>query len=162
MADGEWGGTQFRVQAAGKTLGPSNANPRLNFSMGGFQQARTATLGSNTGWRGRASVGNRFYMEGSIEMLDAPGEWHFDPETRSLYVFPPAELSGGGGSMDDTRLVLTQTDTLFDFAGSASDAGKRVQPVFQNSTKVEKSVGWVVSLSLRWLWRVYPCTTWGG
>ena len=81
--------------------------------MGGFQQARGATLGSNEGGGARATVGNRFYMEGSIEMLDAPGEWHFDAETRSLYVFPPTEL--GSGSMDDTQLVLTQTDTLFDF-----------------------------------------------
>ena len=131
MADGEWGGTQFRVQAAGNTLGPSNANPRLNFSMGGFQQARTATLGSNSNagvrGRGRGSVGNRFYMEGSIEMLDTPGEWHFDAATRSLYVFPPTEL--GGGSMDDAQVVLTQTDTLFDFTGSASDAGKRVEHI---------------------------------
>lgn len=127
MADGEWGGTQFRVQAAGKTLGPSNSNPRFNFSMGGFQQARGATLGSNGGAGGHASVGNRFYMEGSIEMLDAPGEWHFDAEKRSLHVFPPTAL--GNSSLADTQLVLTQTDTLFDFTGSSSDADKRVKHV---------------------------------
>ena len=33
--------------------------------------------------------GNRYYTGGSIEFLDAPGEWHYDPNTNELYVFPP-------------------------------------------------------------------------
>ena len=39
MADGEWGGTQFRVASATTSQQGAN-NPILNFSMGGFQQAR--------------------------------------------------------------------------------------------------------------------------
>ena len=45
MADGQWGGTQFRVRAAtpGATV---KQPPILNFSHGGYQQARGATLNS--------------------------------------------------------------------------------------------------------------------
>ena len=166
MADGEWGGTQFRVAHApdgafGNNLNAnlnanlkanSNANaednanvdaaaakdPVLPFSIGGFQQARGARLGP--GWGsypghpdGRA--GNRYYMEGSIEFLDAEGEWHFDPATRVLSLIPPKGFAasnggkGGVGGMGGAELLLTQTDTLFEFAGSSSDAGSRVENI---------------------------------
>ena len=67
MADGEWGGTQFRVANASRPP-TASANATLAFSHGGFQQARGATLTGK----------NRFYMEGSVEFLDQPGEWHYD------------------------------------------------------------------------------------
>eukprot|EP01051_Picozoa_sp_SAG22_P028627 SAG22_NODE_10193_length_548_cov_0.919822_2_plen_113_part_00 len=70
--------------------------------------------------------GNRFYMEGSIEFLDEPGEWYFNRNTSELFVFPPAGLSL---SAETTEIVLTQTDTLFDLTGSASDSGKRVEHI---------------------------------
>jgi hypothetical protein len=96
MADGEWGGCQFRVkkrsykvtsaldngrteaepEAAAAAAAAAAADPVLHFSHGGFQQARGARLGP--GWGsypghpdGRA--GNRYYMEGSIEFLDHEG-----------------------------------------------------------------------------------------
>ena len=69
-------------------------------------------------------------MEGSIEFLDAPGEWHFDPSTRELYVFPPRGVSLESTT---TELVLTQTDTLFEFIGESSDAGSRVEHIIFES-----------------------------
>lgn len=54
---------------------------------------------------------NRFYMEGALEFLDAEGEWHFDPASRELYLFPPT----GVKLTAETQLLLTQTDTLFEF-----------------------------------------------
>jgi len=116
MADGEWGGTQFRVASAKKAAG--SGNPQLTFSMGGFQQARGAMLGAGTGMK---NEGNRFYMEGALEMLDTPGEWHFDASSHELYIFPPDSSSK---SMD---LLLTQTDTIFAFEGSSSET--RVQNI---------------------------------
>ena len=68
MADGEWGGTQFQVASQSKS---ADGNPVLAFAYGGFQQARGATLGGTDGEK----RGNRFYMEGSIDFLDSPGEW---------------------------------------------------------------------------------------
>lgn len=93
MADGEWGGVQFRAQSAGAQ--PGTINPMVNFSHGGYQQARGATL----------SRGNRFYMEGSREFVDAPGEWHFNPTTRELVVFPPSGVSLDQGQVHPTDPV---------------------------------------------------------
>ena len=56
-------------------------------------------------------------MEGSLEFLDAEGEWHFDPVTRALYVIPPT-----GIDLAQSELMLTQTDTLFEFIGSTSES----------------------------------------
>ena len=121
MADGEWGGTQFRVKAASKS--GSSGNPLLTFTHGGYQQARGAMLhrAGTTGVHG-----NRFYMEGSAEFLDDQGEWHFDPASRELYLFPPSELAS---AVQGASLMLTQTDTLFEFLGSSSDAGRRVENI---------------------------------
>ena len=57
-------------------------------------------------------------MEGSLEFLDAEGEWHFDPATRELYVVPPAGVASGL----DSKVFLSQTDALFTFVGSTSEA----------------------------------------
>eukprot|EP00039_Didymoeca_costata_P024282 m.9868 g.9868 ORF g.9868 m.9868 type:complete len:1044 (+) comp4155_c0_seq1:84-3215(+) len=124
MADGEWGGCQFRVSSVSPNY--SGANPLLNFSYGGWQQARGATLSSH----------NRYYMEGSLEFIDTEGEWHFDPATRKLYLIPPSELSNVSPStLNEASVLLTQTDTLIEFKGSSSDKGKRVENViFANIT----------------------------
>ena len=36
-------------------------------------------------------AGNRYYVQGPIEELDAPGEWHLDRRTRTVYLIPPSE-----------------------------------------------------------------------
>eukprot|EP00756_Hemistasia_phaeocysticola_P061759 Hpha_TRINITY_DN5172_c0_g1::TRINITY_DN5172_c0_g1_i1::g.193094::m.193094 len=119
MADGEWGGTQFQA-SSGTPASGRGGNATLQFSYGGFQQARGATLYQR----------NRFYMEGSGEFLDAPGEWWFDAATRNLYLYPEAD---GGASLAPDELVLTQTDVLVTLEGSGSAIGSRVQHVaFEN------------------------------
>ena len=76
-----------------------NGDTVLGFSEGGWQQARGASLHAYAG-----HLGNRYYMEGSIEFLDDESEWHFDPETRRLTIVappgatlaPPSTLDGLG------------------------------------------------------------------
>ena len=80
MADGEWGGVQFKISNATKLR---NGDALLRFSEGGWQQARGAELAAGGGF---GAIGNRYYMEGSIDFLDQAGEWHFDPESRALTV----------------------------------------------------------------------------
>ncbi|MEN6304817.1 MAG: right-handed parallel beta-helix repeat-containing protein [Armatimonadia bacterium] len=43
------------------------------------------------------SQGNRFFVENSLEELDAPGEWYLDPRTRTLYFWPPDNTDPGDG-----------------------------------------------------------------
>ena len=124
MADGEWGGVQFRVANASKL---PNGDSVLNFSAGGWQQARSAELTAGGGF---GAIGNRYYIEGSADFLDEAGEWHFDPVTRCLSIIPPAGLSKS--SLQSLPLILTQTDSLLHFVGSGNDsdqAGGRVQHV---------------------------------
>ncbi len=33
--------------------------------------------------------GNRYFVQGPLEEMDAPGEWHLDPRTRTLFFLPP-------------------------------------------------------------------------
>ena len=68
MADGEWGGVQFKVSNATKL---PNGDAVLSFSQGGWQQARGANLHAYAG-----HIGNRYYLEGSLDFLDDAGEWH--------------------------------------------------------------------------------------
>lgn len=117
MADAEWGGCQFRV--ATSPVDRYGEQAVLKFQYGGWQQARTALLYRDP--KEKSPYGNRFYMEGSLEFLDSEGEWHFDHESNSLYVFPPAELGVKPETMVEHELLLTQTDRLFEFVGTDDD-----------------------------------------
>ena len=97
-ADGDWGGCQYRVKRRSYKVSTeiqtdrgsetaTNGTVTLEFSIGGFQQARGARLGPGWGsYPGHPDGrrGNPYYLEGSVEFLDAPGEWHFDPASRQL------------------------------------------------------------------------------
>ena len=39
--------------------------------------------------------GCRYYLRSLLEELDAPGEWHLDRKTRTLYFWPPADIEAG-------------------------------------------------------------------
>lgn len=132
MADGEWGGVQFQASSLSNSsvsdpLGVVE-NVGLLFSIGGFQQARGATLSTN----------NRFYMEGPLEFTDSPGEWHYDEGTRVLTLVLPEPLrehsrsfTGGDENLD---LVLTQTNSIFRLEGSSSTEGRLKNLEFSNMT----------------------------
>ena len=56
-------------------------------------------LKPNRGFEGRLGdrrfgmkPGCRYYVRGLLEELDAPGEWHLDKRTKTLYFWPPADL----------------------------------------------------------------------
>lgn len=117
MAVGEWGGVQFRVASASSTGGKTD----LIFSHGGYQQARGAAFRHGS---------SRYYLEGDRQFLDAQGEWFFDPTTRDLFIIPPEEFtSPTAAKLNAAEVLLTQTDTLFEFVGESSDNGSRVENV---------------------------------
>lgn len=105
IGDGEWGGVQFRVSNATKR---ADGSAVLQFSEGGYQQARGASLAASD-----SRAGNRFYLEGSLDFLDAEGEWHYDRRTRRLRVLVAADPGG-------LPLVLTQTDRVLSFEGTGT------------------------------------------
>lgn len=56
--------------------------------------ARTITLAADTSYAIRP--GDRYYVQGMFEELDAPGEWFFDPRNGRLYFWPPDGESAPG------------------------------------------------------------------
>lgn len=44
--------------------------------------------------------GNRFYLTGALQALDAPGEWYFDPTTRTLTFLPPSGATAQAGTVE--------------------------------------------------------------
>jgi parallel beta helix pectate lyase-like protein len=53
---------------------------------------RIITLAGNCSYPVRP--GDRYYVQGMFEELDAPGEWYFDTRTGALYFWPPGRPGG--------------------------------------------------------------------
>ncbi len=53
---------------------------------------RILTLARNGSYEIQA--GDRYFVQGPLEELDAPGEWHLDAEKGTLYFWPPEPLGG--------------------------------------------------------------------
>jgi hypothetical protein len=79
---GLWGGWQFQVR------GQDAAAGTLAFGYGGYQEARGSGI----------RAGQRYYLENDLALLDAPGEWYFDPAGRRLYYWPNATAGGARGA----------------------------------------------------------------
>jgi parallel beta-helix repeat protein len=76
---------------------------------------RTLTLGADCSYR--ISPGDRYYVMGLREELDAPGEWWLDEKTSTLWFWPPRPLAGESVMapvvqtilhLEGTRYVLVQ------------------------------------------------------
>jgi hypothetical protein len=61
------------------------------------------------------SHGNRFFVENSLEELDAPGEWYFDEPAKTLYFWPPDNTNPGDG------VSVPVLPELIKFQGDAPD-----------------------------------------
>jgi len=69
---------------------------------------RLATLTGNCSYAIRP--GDRYYVRGLFEALDAPGEWYLDKETWTLYFWPPAPLEGKAVYAPTLRTILEMSD----------------------------------------------------
>jgi hypothetical protein len=67
-------------------------------------EKRTITLAAETSLGIRP--GDRYYVQGLIEELDAPGEWCLDPRTETLYFWPPGPLEEKGVYAPTIRTLI--------------------------------------------------------
>jgi Right handed beta helix region len=56
----------------------------------------------------RLTKGNRFYVENLLEELDSPGEWCFDSDNNTVYLWPPE------GTPDSAEVTVPITDRLIE------------------------------------------------
>lgn len=76
----------------------------------------------------KLSKGNPFYVCGLLEELDAPGEWCVDPDTKTLYFWPP--VAGKMAAIDPNReqIVVPALKSAFILKGDPAN-GKFVENV---------------------------------
>jgi hypothetical protein len=65
---------------------------------------RTMTLAADCDYAIRP--GDRYYVQGLLEELDAPGEWYLDPAAGKLYFWPPAPLEGKAVLAPTLRTII--------------------------------------------------------
>ncbi len=75
------------------TAGSDEFTYSRDFSRSGPPMARAAPnwLGKDEFWNTKNALREQghYYLEGKLELLDAPKEWFYDPETRMLYLWAP-------------------------------------------------------------------------
>jgi len=69
--------------------------------------------------------GNPFFINGALALLDAPGEYFFDPQTNHLYFYPP-----WNGSPDTRTLHLRGKSDIAIYAGDTSNVNIKNIKVF--------------------------------
>ncbi len=60
----------------------------------------------------KLTQGNRFIVENVLEELDQPGEWCLDPETQTVYFWPPTS------PLESAEVVVPLTDRLIELRGT--------------------------------------------
>ncbi len=99
---GRWFSWAFRVDAAAFNAA-TNATV-FNFSL---------TEGGNQGSRG-GNAGQEFFIENVLDELDAPSEWHFDHEARTLTLW----YNGTAAPPTDGSIAVTQLAVLVNSTGT--------------------------------------------
>jgi hypothetical protein len=64
----------------------------------------TITTAKDASYAMRAN--DRFYFQGAIEELDAPGEWYLDRQTSTVFFRPPAAIESATVYVPTTRDIL--------------------------------------------------------
>lgn len=82
--------------------------------------------------------GRRYFLQNTLEMLDAPGEWYHDPAANTLYFWPPAPLGEGADVVLPVAESLIQANGLKHavFIGLGVEASRGDGAVFRDCTDV--------------------------
>jgi hypothetical protein len=80
------------------------------------ESAHTVTTAKDASYAMRAN--DRYYFQGALEELDAPGEWYLDRQSWTLYFKPPASIDSAPVYAPTTRDIISiQGADSFTFRG---------------------------------------------
>ena len=68
-------------------------------------ETRVIALAKETSYA--INPGDRYFVRGFLEELDAPGEWYLDGETSTLYFWPPGPLEGARVSVPRVGTIVS-------------------------------------------------------
>jgi len=97
MHQGEWGDFHYVIEAVNK-----NGKVKLT---GGHQNNRPAPMHEK--YR---------FIENVFEELNAPGEWYFDKEDSTLYIYPSGSIN-----LNEAKIEVTKLDRLLEIKGLMDD-----------------------------------------
>lgn len=80
-------------------------------------------------------MGNPFYITGALSLLDAPGEYYFDPQTNRLYFYPPYNVD-----LNTCALSLRSNTDIAINAEYTSNVNIRSIKVFGGGIKMKNTM----------------------
>jgi hypothetical protein len=98
---------------------------------------RTVSLAKETSYA--VNPGDRYFYQGFLEELDAPGEWYLDRATSTLYFWPPTDLA-------KARVSVPRVKTIVSIAKGATEADGPQHLTIQGFT-IEGCDGTAVAMS---------------
>ena len=95
--------------------------------------------------------GDRYFVQGLMEELDAPGEWYLDKATSTLYFWPPSDVTKGD-------VIAPMIDTVVEMKGAKSVAlrGFTVEACDGDAVRIDGSEGCQVAACT-----IRNCGGWG-
>ncbi len=102
LHQGEWGGFHYRITGKDR-----NGDAAME---GGWQNNRPAPLHKT--YR---------FVENIFEELDAPGEWYYNQETHTLYLYPPGDVN-----LEKSQFSVSRLDELIVLKGSEARPLKNI------------------------------------
>lgn len=131
LHSGEWGDLHYRI--TGK-----DADGKLQYE-GGWQNNRPSAMHRK----------HRF-VENIFEELDAPGEWFYDSQTKTLYLYPPQ-----GTNLQTAQCTVGQLTELVKIIGSNTKPIKNITISNMLFTQSNRSFMLTKEPLLRSDWRIY-------
>jgi hypothetical protein len=87
------------------------------------------------------SIGNPFYVCGILEEIDVPGEWCVDPDSKTLYFWPPS-----GDPNKDGQVIVPALQSAFVMKGDAA-ADKWVEDLRLSRLAIRDCRGRAINLT---------------
>lgn len=112
-------------------------------------EQRRITLRGTT-W-GPLRVGDRYYVQGPLEELDAPGEWYLDSRTGTLYFWPPDTIHA-----DDVVVPVADNVVRIERAHHVTIRGLVIEVCNGTAVEVRDSQHCLIAASV-----VRNCGSWG-